>query len=280
MEDDPEFFGITAGPIASGAVEKPAALPAVFAHPCDRLCVASRSSSAVPRRPLLRFSLLTVLLLLSLSVVLLQPSYDTNDDVFMTMIVAGKGFCPAPDEHLIFTNIIIGQALKQLYTKWPEVPWYGCYLLFVHYIAQVVLLYCALAPDRGALPNGDAHRADPRSAHQFIARRRFQLYLVHFAVVELLFLNSLQFTTTAFLAAEAGIFLFVLAARWRVRQPDAAVAWPLAAAVLLLLVAGLIRIDSLSLALLSAAPLGFVIACRATQRVLVPAESRPLCQQR
>jgi hypothetical protein len=269
MDNDSETLGITAGLRAPRAVESPSAQRGVIVLR-DRFRAARRFWERIAAQAPLRFSLFAILFLLTLAVVVLQPSYDTNDDVFMTMIVAGKGFCPAPDEHLIFTNIIIGQSLKHLYTAWPEVPWYGCYLLLVHYVSQVVLLYCALAIDRGFVPNGATQRADPSSANQGGTRRRLLLYLVHFAVVELLFLNSLQFTTTAFLAAEAGIFLFVLAARWRVEQPDAAVAGPLAMAGFLLLVAGLIRMESLSLALLSAAPLGFVVACRATRRVLVP----------
>jgi hypothetical protein len=202
----------------------------------------------------LRFSLLAVLILLAVAVVVFQPSYDTNDDVFMTMIVSGQGFCPAPDEHLIFSNVLIGQALARLYTAWPHFPWYGCYLLLIHYLAQVALLYCALTSDREFAAGG--------------ARRRLALYLIYFAVVELLFLNSLQFTTTAFLAAQAGIFLLLLAARGRARQVHATVAWPLCAAVLLLLVAGLVRLESLWVALLVAAPLGIALARQASRRAL------------
>jgi hypothetical protein len=112
MDNDPESFGITAGLSALRAVECPPAQRGVI----DRLRLALRSCERSATQAPLRFSLLAVICLLTLSVVVLQPSYDTNDDVFMTMIVAGKGFCPAPDEHLIFTNIIIGQSLKQLYT--------------------------------------------------------------------------------------------------------------------------------------------------------------------
>ena len=43
-------------------------------------------------------------------------------------------------------------------------------------------------------------------------RRRLAIYLVYYAIVELLFLNTMQFTTTAFLAAQAGLFLLWLAA--------------------------------------------------------------------
>src|SRR6185295_12257931 len=140
---------------------------------------------------------IAVLLLMSISIAAFQISYDTNDDVFLTMIVAGKGISPAPDEHLIFTNVVIGQALKWLYETQPAFPWYGCYLLAIHYLAHVTLLYCALTIDRRSAA------VDPAALRASI-RRRLLLYLVYFAVVELLLLNYLQFTSTAFLAGQCG----------------------------------------------------------------------------
>ena len=145
----------------------------------------------------LAFALPAVLLLLALAWGFLGPSYDTNDDVFLSMIAAGRGFCPAPDEHLVFTNILIGKLLKGLYTQWPAVPWYGAYLLAAHYLAQVALLYCALT-----CPNWRARRdvgAGATGPDRGAFRRRVGTYLVYFAVVELVLLNSMQFTTTAFL---------------------------------------------------------------------------------
>ena len=91
---------------------------------------------------------MVVLALQLLTVVVFRPSYETNDDVFMTMIASGKGLCPAPDEHLIFTNVIVGQGLKRLYSACPGFPWYGCYLLLVHYAAQVAMAYCTLVAGR------------------------------------------------------------------------------------------------------------------------------------
>lgn len=201
------------------------------------------------------FSLLAVFVLLAIAVAAFQPSYETNDDVFMTMIVSGQGFCPAPDEHLVFSNVIIGHALKRLYTAWPNLPWYGCYLLFVHYWAQVAILYCALTADS--------------EGGTKVARPRLVLYLVYFFLVELPLLSYLQFTSTAFLAAVGGILLLLLAMR-RTCQWDT-VALPRAMAVLLLLVAGLIRFESLAVALLLAAPLGLLFARQATRRTLAAA---------
>jgi hypothetical protein len=221
---------------------------------------AARACERFAERAPLRFSFAAVFILFALVLALFHPSYDTNDDVLMTMIAAGQGFCPAPDEHLIFTNILVGQTLKWLYTAWPQIPWYGCYLLAVHYAAQVGVLYCVIAN-----PLKRSKEATPSSS-----RTRLALYLLYFALIELAFLNNLQFTTTAFLAAQAGTFLLWLAWQRRAHEPDVAIGGPLIAAVLLLLVAALVRFESLAMALLVAAPLVLLHARRAWRAVLGP----------
>ncbi|MGD9723638.1 MAG: hypothetical protein AB7O59_20055 [Pirellulales bacterium] len=210
------------------------------------------------------FALLVSLALVVATTLIFRISYDTNDDVFLSMIAAGQGFCPAPDEHLVFTNVIIGHALKWLYTVAPDVPWYGCYLLAIHVLAQAAVLYVALASDRAVgVAESRAPEAVPRSAS------RLALYLVYFAVVELVLLNHLQFTTTAFVAAQGGLFLVGHAARRHSSSPAASVFAPLTAAVALVVLAGLVRLESLFMALLVAAPLA-VLARQTLRRALVP----------
>jgi hypothetical protein len=99
----------------------------------NQLRAALRACERWATRAPLAFSLIAVLLLLAVTWALFHPSYDTNDDVFISMIAAGQGFCPAPDEHLVFTNVLIGHALKRLYAACPQLPWYGMYLLAIHY---------------------------------------------------------------------------------------------------------------------------------------------------
>lgn len=205
----------------------------------------------------LRFSLLAVLILQLLVVAVFRPSYETIDDVLMTMGASGKGISLAPDQHLVFTNILIGDVLKLLYTSAPSLPWYGLYLLVVHFFAQSAILYCALTIGR-TVSN------DRRTGV------RLGLYLLCFGLVELQFLNRMQFTTTAFVAAEAGIFSLLLAWRRRVLNPDAPVLGPLAAAVALLVVGGMIRLESLAMALLAAGPLVLLFLQGAARRTLVP----------
>ena len=145
------------------------------------------------RRAPLRFAALTVILVFGLVFAIFEPGFDTNDDAVMNMIVAGKGYGLAPDEHMVFTNVLIGFVLKYLYTVFPTVPWYGGYLLAVHFVVQVTMLYCVV-----------------RTRY---TRLRLRLYLAYFAAAELYLLNNLQFTSTAFLAGQAGILLLMLAMR-------------------------------------------------------------------
>src|SRR5262245_29559189 len=104
------------------------------------------------RAPLI-FASLAALALLAAIVVLLRVAYETNDDVCLTMIVSGRGFCPRPDEHMLFSNILLGHVLKWLYQFRPLFPWYGSYLLLTHYLSQVAVLYCAITINREATPD-------------------------------------------------------------------------------------------------------------------------------
>jgi hypothetical protein len=147
----------------------------------------------VGRHAPLRFAMLTVAVLFGLVFSVFEPGFDTNDDAVMNMIVAGKGYGLSPDEHIVFSNVLIGFVLARLYTLWPSVPWYGGYLLAIHFAAQSLILYCVV-----------------RSGY---TRLRLRLYLVYFATAGLYFINNLQFTSTAFFAGQAGILLLMLAVR-------------------------------------------------------------------
>ncbi len=269
---------------------------------CNRFCSVLLACESYALRAPLRFAVLAVLALLTLSVTALRIAYETNDDVFMTMIVAGRGFCANPDEHLIFSNILLGHVLKWLYLSWPQFPWYGGYLLLTHYFSLVAMLYVTLVIERES--TAGESRIDPANEPMRRSfRRRIAAYLVCFATVELVLLNSLQFTSTAFIAAQAGIFLLWLAARRRANKnlsqnrpqtggqahfapktpqnepvPDgsgigsksqAAVLGPLCAAVAMIVLAGLIRLESLGLAFLVATPLFGLLAFHGSRKALI-----------
>ena len=216
------------------------------------------------------FASLAALALLAVVVVVLRIGYETNDDVFLTMIVTGKGFCPHPDEHLIFSNILLGHALKWLYETRPNFPWYGSYLLLTHYFAQVAILYAALTINRDATP--DIAKRSPGDSARLSFRRRLAAYLICFAMAEMVLLNSLQFTSTAFLAAQAGFFLLLLGATRLANPLQGSAVAPLAAAIVLIVLAGLIRLESLAMAALMAAPLfAYLVLSKARRALLLPA---------
>ena len=76
-----------------------------------------------------------VLILISLS----PMRYETIDDFFMYAIASGFAG-GLPDEHLIYTNFILGILLKTLFSVFPSVNWYGFYLVTAHIIAWAVIL--------------------------------------------------------------------------------------------------------------------------------------------
>lgn len=240
-------------------------------HALSNARVAERLARRMNASPL-RFAVLVVLVLQVLAFVAFRPSYGTNDDVFMTMVASGRGISPAPDAHLVFTNIVIGEALKHLYSFLPEVPWYGAYLLLVHLASQAALLYGVIAIGRnveskeGRRPLlGTLARADAGELGL-----RLSLFVLHYALVGIPLLNRLQFTSTAFLAAAAGVFLLLTALRRKTGQADAPVFALLAAATALIVAGGLIRIESLGLALLIAGPVGLAAVVTSSKRALAP----------
>ncbi len=184
--------------------------------------LATKCENAARRAPL-RFSLLVTAGLMAIVFASLAPSFQSNDDPQMAMIAAGKGACLAPDEHLIFTNVVIGQTLKSLYTVCPSIPWYAGYLYLVQYLAQVAILYCTLAAG--------------------YSRLRLGMYLLFFATVGVFLLNNLQFTTTASLAAQSGALVCLLALRRLTAVPADRVGTLLGSGVALLLLSSLIRLE-------------------------------------
>jgi hypothetical protein len=138
------------------------------------------------RRPLLA-SMAWMALLFVVSLTVHAPAFETNDDVVMSMIVSGTGASTQPDEHLVFSSFAIGLILKQLYTQLPWFPWYGAYLVGIHYLCQVAVLYCLLK--------------------WRYSRAAVFCFLVLFGSVGVQMMSRLQFTSTAVWATECGIFL-------------------------------------------------------------------------
>jgi hypothetical protein len=195
-------------------------------------CLAN--CEALAARFPLAFALFVTAALFATTFAVLSPSFQTNDDPQIEMIASGRGMGLAPDEHLIFTNVIIGRLLKSLYLMSPSIPWYGGYLLAVQYLAQATLLYCTLAGG--------------------FTRWRLAAYLLLFATVGIFYLNNLQFTTTACLIGQSGAVACLLALRRAATAADRSVCGQLAVGIALLVVSSLVRLDAFYLTALVALP--------------------------
>jgi hypothetical protein len=128
------------------------------------------------------------LILFGLFLTFATPVYETNDDLMMQRIASGF-HTGHPDEHLVFTNVIIGWALRFFYGIWAGRNWYLIYLLAVHYVALTAIAFLVVSR---------------RGGWRFTL-----LYAGFFLIVETRILLYLQFTTTAFLAGTAGVLLLV-----------------------------------------------------------------------
>jgi hypothetical protein len=166
----------------------------------------------------------------------LFPIYETNDDTAMNLIAAGLVVTDRPDEHLVFTNVLLGLVLKWLYELEPRIPWYGSYQSATIAAAYWAISYSLL-------------KISPTP-------RQLVVVILIFTVGVLPCLTVIQFTKTAFVAALAGIML--LAAPLHGATP-----WPRAAhpaGALFVVLGSLIRAESVLLACALAAPI-LVIAC-------------------
>jgi hypothetical protein len=150
------------------------------------------------------------------------PRFETNDDAGMNAIAAGRMFVDHPDEHLVFSNVLIGLALKGLYRAAPNIPWYGGSLFLTASLSLAAIAFACLRR--------------PVSTFDVC------LTAALLCLVGAPFLIVLQFTRVAFLASLAGLLL--LAAIVRDGKPALHSLW----AIPFLTAGALIRFESLLLA--------------------------------
>jgi hypothetical protein len=160
----------------------------------------------------------------------------------MNLYAAGKGLGQPPSEFLLFQHFLIGLALKILYTCLPAVPWYGILTYLYLSVSSLTVGY-----------------AISRLNARFSA---VGLWLVTFVLFYLRVIVNPQFTICAGYLAIAGTLLLFAA----VIKPYATTKGNLCAltiALVLLILAGLIRIYSLALVLLLMSPLsGYALLSR------------------
>ena len=125
--------------------------------------------------------------------VALTPRYETNDDAGMSMIAAGRGYVDRPDEHLLFSNVLVGLGLKALYETVPQVAWYGGFLFLTGCLSLLAICYVGVCRDP--------------------SEWRLGLMAVFLWLAGIPALTQIQFTRIAFLAALAGLLLLAETSR-------------------------------------------------------------------
>jgi hypothetical protein len=155
------------------------------------------------------------------------PRFLVNDDVLIMMNVSGF-LTGSPDEHMLFTNVIIGKILKYLYSTSPGFNWYTAYLFSVYYISTIFMLYGLLSLKS--------------------SKNRVFLFTIGFVVSEFFMLLYPTFTTASALAAQAGIFLLLTYFTKR-SAPNTVIG------ILLLVLSGMIRYHSSLMMLAASLPL-------------------------
>src|SRR5580704_14069803 len=116
-------------------------------HSADRFPDHSRRDLAGSwrrNRPLIAVLMTAGIVVATLAI--FTPRFETNDDAGMNAIVAGRIFVDRPDEHLIYSNVLIGMGLKGLYQATPNVPWYGGYLFLTASLSLAAVAYVFLGP--------------------------------------------------------------------------------------------------------------------------------------
>jgi hypothetical protein len=184
-----------------------------------RSAADSQLPSDVGRR--LRISLLLVGSLVLGVVLALTPRYETNDDAGMNLVAAGRGFVDRPDEHLLYSNVVIGLALKTLYQAAPSVPWYGGLWFLTACVSLTAICFACL------------HNASSEWTVGLLGA-----FLWFAGIPDL---TQLQFTRIAFLAGLAGLLLLVSGIK------TSGATWQHWFAIPLLLVGELIRFDAVRL---------------------------------
>lgn len=88
-------------------------------------------------------SALVVFLLFCLFHYLSPFVYQTNDDLFLRMIVSGE-MSGEPESRLYYISYPAGLLISALYKLLPVVPWYGLFLCVMFGLAMTVILYLFL----------------------------------------------------------------------------------------------------------------------------------------
>ncbi len=129
-------------------------------------------------------------LVIFLSITVLPFRYETMDDRYYLSWVTSGYLSGTPDYHTLFMNALYSWFESRLYIIAPNIEWHTWLLLIIHFFSLSSIGICLI--------NGN-HSKTTKIASLII------LYLL-----EIYLLTNLQFTTTAGLAATAGILLIIV----------------------------------------------------------------------
>jgi hypothetical protein len=213
-------------------------------HPPSPDGVVSRFAARMKSSPLLASFLLSLALFLIVFSAF-RLGYGSYDDT--TMIAMASGYLGGqPTPFLVFSNVLFGLVLQPLFRLNPHVNWAVVLYIAAHFLALWALVWIIFTRLM-------------RPFHRVVA-------LVVVVLFASYFLIHITFTTTAAMAAIAGLALILTALRTQARM----LSKPFLAGVGLAFLASLIRLDSLELVLVLLIP-GLIVSLRKPQlRKLVP----------
>jgi hypothetical protein len=143
---------------------------------------------SIKNNKILQFTLILVfnILFFSLAAHFLPTSFEENDDVAMCLIASGA-YTGVPEPRLVFIHYFYGLVLTLFYKAFRGVEWYTLSFCVIHVISLSVIVHSFLKLNKSKLIKG--------------------VSLILLYTLELTIIQSLQFTTTAAIAAFAGIML-------------------------------------------------------------------------
>lgn len=78
--------------------------------------------------------------------VFLQPIFESNDDNYMAAIVYGA--YGSYETRMLFTNVLLGKAIKLLLLICPVLPWYTIVQYSAVFIASTVITYLIIKNEK------------------------------------------------------------------------------------------------------------------------------------
>ena len=177
------------------------------------------------------------LIVLFVMVLIMRPSFETNDDIVFAEL--GSGFRGVKDAHLVFQNYGLGIIYRFLYAVTGRLPWYT--------ILQYVILFIAFTAVTYVMMNRLEGISGLFLSLILLCGFGYEGYI------------HLQFTKTAGIAAAAAVFLLLYTL-----ESEKKLCWETAAGFLLALMAYMYREDQFwaSSGLMAGAGLFFLFTLR------------------